>query len=138
MTQHNRPEDLETTAEADAPAEMIIVNGVEYPAPEEEFRSLLQFILVDLGRTDQKFSCRGGQCGTCMLRMDGKWTKSCITPARWAIGKEVLTQGELIRLKQEERARQEAEAARAAAAGEVPESAPTPAPAASPAQPTES
>lgn len=32
----------------------------------------------------------------CMVCMDDKWMKSCITPARWAIGKEVPTQGELI------------------------------------------
>ena len=103
----------------------LIINGVEYEAPEDEYRSLLTFLLEDLGRTDQKFSCRGGICGICMLKVDGKWTKSCITPARWMIGKSIQTQGELIRIKREEKARAEAEAARAAADGEAPAALPS-------------
>jgi nicotinate dehydrogenase subunit A len=96
------------------------INGVEYEIPDDdEFRSLLSFLETDLGFTDMHYSCRSGQCGTCMLRVDNRWMKSCILPVSTLDGKDVLTQGEIRRIQAELRAQREAaEAAEAAAGGQ--------------------
>ena len=44
-----------------------------------------------LGLTGCKPGCGEGECGACTVLLDGKAVRSCITEARQAVGKEVLT-----------------------------------------------
>ena len=41
--------------------------------------------------TGTKFGCGMGLCGACTVHIDGKATRSCLTPMKTAAGKEVLT-----------------------------------------------
>ena len=44
-----------------------------------------------LAMTGTKFGCGQGLCGACTIHIDGQPTRSCITPARAAVGKRVTT-----------------------------------------------
>ena len=44
-----------------------------------------------LGLHAAKFGCGLGQCGACMVLVDGKATPSCLTPVRQAAGRAVTT-----------------------------------------------
>mgnify|MGYP000742926163 CR=1 FL=1 len=52
----------------------------------------LLWILRDvLGMTGTKFGCGAGLCGACTIQIDGQPTRSCITPAVAAVGKQIST-----------------------------------------------
>ncbi|MEX1305806.1 MAG: molybdopterin cofactor-binding domain-containing protein [Rhodovibrionaceae bacterium] len=53
--------------------------------------TLLDVLREDLGCTGAKKACDNGECGSCIVVMDGKPTKSCLLPAARAAGKSVLT-----------------------------------------------
>jgi len=44
-----------------------------------------------LAMTGTKFGCGMGLCGACMIHIDGKLTRSCITPVSTAAGKRITT-----------------------------------------------
>jgi isoquinoline 1-oxidoreductase alpha subunit len=44
-----------------------------------------------LQMTGTKFGCGLGLCGACTIHLDGKPTRSCITPVSLAVGKRVTT-----------------------------------------------
>ena len=44
-----------------------------------------------LGMTGTKFGCGQGLCGACTIHIDGRPTRSCITPISAAAGKRVTT-----------------------------------------------
>src|SRR5512132_3483630 len=44
-----------------------------------------------LGMTGTKFGCGQGLCGACTIHVDGKPTRSCITPVSAAAGKRITT-----------------------------------------------
>jgi isoquinoline 1-oxidoreductase alpha subunit len=44
-----------------------------------------------LNMTGTKFGCGAGLCGACTIHLDGKPTRSCITPASMAVGKRITT-----------------------------------------------
>ena len=52
---------------------------------------LLWVLRDELGLTGTKFSCGIGVCGACTVHVDGKATRSCVTPVAEAEGKQVLT-----------------------------------------------
>jgi nicotinate dehydrogenase subunit A len=52
---------------------------------------LLYVLRNQLGLFAPKFGCGLGQCGTCMVLVDGKATPSCVTPVRQAAGRTVTT-----------------------------------------------
>jgi aerobic-type carbon monoxide dehydrogenase small subunit (CoxS/CutS family) len=55
-------------------------------------RTPLLYVLHDeLGLNSPHFGCGLGQCGACTVQIDGKPTRSCITPASAAVGKAVTT-----------------------------------------------
>ncbi|MEA4811802.1 MAG: molybdopterin cofactor-binding domain-containing protein [Anaerolineaceae bacterium] len=68
-----------------------IVNGSPNtlePLPGDKLSDLLR---RDLGLTGTKVGCGEGRCGICMVLMDGKPTRSCITPAQKADGTKIIT-----------------------------------------------
>lgn len=67
------------------------VNGKTHSVDASPDRSLLSVLREELGLTGSKYGCGEGQCGACTVLIDGRATRSCITPVS-AIGSEnVLT-----------------------------------------------
>jgi aerobic-type carbon monoxide dehydrogenase small subunit (CoxS/CutS family) len=54
-------------------------------------RSLLSVLRDDLDLTGTKYGCGEGQCGACTVLLNGKATRSCITPVSEAAGKQITT-----------------------------------------------
>src|ERR1051326_9397869 len=52
---------------------------------------LLYLLRNALGLHGPKFGCGLSQCGACTVLVDGKATRSCVTPVRLAAGKSVTT-----------------------------------------------
>ena len=52
---------------------------------------LLYVLRNDLGLHGAKFGCGLGQCGACTVLLDGKATRSCLTPVRQAANRAVTT-----------------------------------------------
>jgi len=52
---------------------------------------LLYVLRNELGQHGPKFGCGLGQCGACTVLIDGKATRSCLTPVRQAAGKTITT-----------------------------------------------
>ena len=70
---------------------ILIVNGVEYDLDVAPDAKLANVLRCDLGLTGTKIGCGDGQCGTCVVLLDGRPVRSCVYPARRAAGKRVLT-----------------------------------------------
>jgi nicotinate dehydrogenase subunit A len=58
----------------------LIVNGVSHDVAAAPDTPLLQVLRNDLGLTGPKFGCGLGQCGACMVHVDGDAVRSCTTP----------------------------------------------------------
>lgn len=70
----------------------ISVNGKEKQVEVSDDTRLLWAIREDLGMTGTKFSCGIGACGACTVLVDGKETRSCITPmSAVADGQKITT-----------------------------------------------
>ncbi len=69
----------------------IRVNGRAYQRSVEARESLADFIRHDLGLTGTHVGCEHGVCGACVVRLDGKITRSCLTLAVQADGHEIET-----------------------------------------------
>jgi len=67
------------------------VNGKRYRIDTDPERSLLSVLRDDLDLTGSKYGCGEGQCGACTVLVDGKATRSCITPVAIAAGKQITT-----------------------------------------------
>jgi xanthine dehydrogenase molybdenum-binding subunit len=67
------------------------VNGTRYELDLPPKRTLAELIRWDLGLTGTKIGCGDGQCGTCVVLVDGRPVRSCVYPAHRAAGKQVLT-----------------------------------------------
>jgi aerobic-type carbon monoxide dehydrogenase small subunit (CoxS/CutS family) len=67
------------------------VNGVDHPLGADPERSLLHVLREDLGLTGTKYGCGEGQCGACTVLVDGRATRSCLTPSGSVAGKSVTT-----------------------------------------------
>ena len=52
---------------------------------------LLYVLRNQLGQHGPRFGCGLSQCGACTVLMDGKATRSCVTPVRQAAGKNIST-----------------------------------------------
>lgn len=67
------------------------VNGAAQAAELDEQTPLLSFLREELQLCGPKFGCGEGECGACMVLVDGKAVTSCNLPL-WAVqGKEVRT-----------------------------------------------
>jgi isoquinoline 1-oxidoreductase subunit alpha len=67
------------------------VNGTTHEVDAEPNMPLLWVLRDDLRLTGTKFGCGVAQCGACTVHIDGRAVRSCVTPARAAQGREVVT-----------------------------------------------
>jgi isoquinoline 1-oxidoreductase alpha subunit len=67
------------------------VNGKAHRVDVPEDIPLLWALRDLLNMTGTKFGCGAGLCGACTIHLDGAPTRSCITPARLATGKQITT-----------------------------------------------
>jgi nicotinate dehydrogenase subunit A len=67
------------------------VNGQSHPLPVPADTPLLQVLRNDLGLNGPKYGCGYGQCGACMVLVDGRVARSCVIPVGGVVGREVTT-----------------------------------------------
>ncbi|WP_282605742.1 molybdopterin cofactor-binding domain-containing protein [Pelagibius sp. Alg239-R121] len=67
------------------------VNGAEAVIESDRDLSLLDVLREDLDLTGAKKACDNGECGSCIVMMGGKPTKSCLLPVGRAVEKEIFT-----------------------------------------------
>ena len=67
------------------------VNGRARQFDGDAEMPLLWYLRDFVELTGTKFGCGMGLCGACTVHLDGKATRSCMTPMKTASGKEVLT-----------------------------------------------
>jgi nicotinate dehydrogenase subunit A len=66
------------------------INGEMHKIDAEPSTPLLYVLRNELGLHGPKFGCGLGQCGACMVHMDGRATYSCILPIA-AVGARKIT-----------------------------------------------
>ena len=67
------------------------INGAPREIAADRERSLLSVLRDDLLLTGCKYGCGEGECGACTVLIDGKATRSCITPLGECSGKRITT-----------------------------------------------
>ncbi|MEU9108055.1 (2Fe-2S)-binding protein [Streptomyces xanthophaeus] len=67
------------------------VNGRPEQFSAEPNELLVERLRDGLGLTGTKVGCDTGQCGTCVVRLDGRSVKSCLVLTASAAGSEVAT-----------------------------------------------
>jgi len=67
------------------------VNGTERRVTTDPERRLLDVLREDLQLTGTKYGCGEGQCGACLVFVDGAPARSCLLPVRTVAGKTVTT-----------------------------------------------
>jgi aerobic-type carbon monoxide dehydrogenase small subunit (CoxS/CutS family) len=73
------------------PPVSLIVNGEHRIAEVEPDTPLLWVLRDTLGLTGTKFGCGMSLCGACTVHVDGRATRSCVTPASSVAGKRITT-----------------------------------------------
>ena len=67
------------------------VNGKERSVTTDPQRRLLDVLREELQLTGTKYGCGEGQCGACLVYLDGEPARSCLLPVKAADGKSVTT-----------------------------------------------
>jgi isoquinoline 1-oxidoreductase alpha subunit len=67
------------------------VNGTRHEVQAPDETPLLYVLRNDLQLTGPQFGCGLAQCGACSVLVDGKETRSCLTPVASVAGHEVTT-----------------------------------------------
>ena len=67
------------------------VNGRERSVTAAPDTPLLYVLRNDLGLVGARFGCGSGQCGACMVLVDGRAMASCDLPLSFAVGKKITT-----------------------------------------------
>lgn len=67
------------------------VNGVDETASVPANTTLLSFIRETLNLTGAKEGCNEGECGSCIVLLDGKAVNSCLVLAAEVDGREIVT-----------------------------------------------
>ena len=67
------------------------VNGTESRITTDPQRRLLDVLREELQLTGTKYGCGEGQCGACLVLLDGEPARSCLLPVTAADGKSVTT-----------------------------------------------
>lgn len=74
------------------PLEFVLrVNGTEHRLKLDPRTTLLDALREHLHLTGSKKGCGLGQCGACMVLMDGKRVKACLSLAALVEGREIIT-----------------------------------------------
>jgi len=69
----------------------LTVNGVVHALQVGASATLLQVLRHDLGLSGPKYGCGLGQCGACLVLLDGKAARSCVLPAAAAAVHRITT-----------------------------------------------
>lgn len=67
------------------------VNGATHVVSADLDTPLLFLLRNDLALNGPKFGCGLGECGACTVLLDGMPTRSCVTTAKVAPGREITT-----------------------------------------------
>ena len=67
------------------------VNGRPHVLPPAPGATLLHVLRNDLGLNGPKYGCGLGQCGACMVLVDGQAARACVIPAAGVPGRAVTT-----------------------------------------------
>lgn len=67
------------------------VNGREHRLRAAPQTPLLYLLRNDLALNGPKYGCGLGECGACAVLIDGRVARSCVLPARAALGRRVTT-----------------------------------------------
>lgn len=70
---------------------ILTINDKEHEVDVDPSTPLLWVIREQCGLTGTKFGCGIGQCGACTVIMDGNAIRSCLTPLKASIDKEITT-----------------------------------------------
>ena len=68
-----------------------VLNGRPVAAAVDEKEQLVDMLRNRFGLTSVKKGCEVGECGACAIIMDGQTINSCIYPAVWVDGHEIVT-----------------------------------------------
>ena len=68
----------------------LVVNGASREVEAHPDTALLYVLRNDLGLTGARFGCGSGQCGACLVLVDGKPMTSCDLPL-WAVSEKKVT-----------------------------------------------
>jgi isoquinoline 1-oxidoreductase alpha subunit len=69
----------------------LIVNGKRHELAMEPDTPLLWALRDGLKLTGTKFGCGISVCGACVVLVDGKPTRSCVTPVSAVVGRHITT-----------------------------------------------
>ncbi|MDI7268622.1 MAG: (2Fe-2S)-binding protein [Myxococcota bacterium] len=69
----------------------VTVNGLRREVAVEPRRTLIEMLREDLDLTGTKHGCGQGDCGACLVLLDGMPVNSCLVLALEAAGREVAT-----------------------------------------------
>jgi isoquinoline 1-oxidoreductase alpha subunit len=67
------------------------VNGNIVEVDADPGTPILWALRDDLDLTGTKFGCGAALCGACTVHLDGRATRSCVTPISAAVGKSITT-----------------------------------------------
>ena len=67
------------------------VNGRDHPIDVDPGTPVLWALRDSLGLSGTKFGCGVAQCGACTVHVNGKSTRSCVTPVSAVAGQKVTT-----------------------------------------------
>ena len=70
---------------------IVEVNGAEREVSAAPDTPLLYVLRNDLGLTGTRFGCGSGQCGACMVLVDGRAMNSCDLPLSFVAQKRITT-----------------------------------------------
>jgi aerobic-type carbon monoxide dehydrogenase small subunit (CoxS/CutS family) len=82
------PLETEATVSVTVP---FTVNGSQRSVTTEPERRLLDVLREELQLTGTKYGCGEGQCGACLVLVDGEPARSCLLPVTAVRGKAVTT-----------------------------------------------
>lgn len=74
------------------------INKKVYDVGDDDSQLLVWALRDMLGLIGTKFGCGMGICGSCTVLVDGKPTRSCITPIKSVLDKEITTIDGLARI----------------------------------------
>jgi len=69
----------------------LVVDGKSTEVSADPAMPLLYALRSELGLDNPKFGCGLAQCGACTVQVDGRATRSCVTPVGGVRGKKITT-----------------------------------------------